>query len=734
MRTSDYLRSFRPVVAALALLVAAFGPSTSLAQGEVTLWSLHANRALAHLDQGGLVLDGGSAGFVRYTRGNSGGKGWNVDQRLDGERVTLLPGRQGTLTLPLSARQATARRVELRVKALAAGQRVTLFVNEQNLGDLEVATGWQTLAKEIPAGLLRAGENQLRLTFRKSGTVAGVKSAAALRWLRLALPDAAALPESGPQLLLASGASALALAPGGGLAYYLLPPRGSHLRLRAVPAAGSAGCSLTTTLTFEGRPPRVASTLAVPAAAELDVDLAASGDQPLRLELQEVGGGACQGLTLESPRLVAAVQTPALPASGAKPQHVIFVLVDTLRADRLTVYNPKTRVKTPAIDALAKESTVFMRHMVEGTESKVSHATLFTGVWPAVHRVLTEKAKVPDKLTTIAEAMRSGGRNTAAFLSNGYVSEAWNYMQGFQTTRNFIREGGQNDASIVINTGKKWLDANATKGPFYLYLGTIDCHVTYRSHDGLIQQYDPTPYNGPFQKYLSGDEMGRIKAGSLKITPRDKVRIEALYDNNVAYTDRWVGDLLTYLRTKGLLEQTLIVLTGDHGDEFWEHGSSGHANGLHQEMVGVPLILRYPGIFPAGARVEVESGGVDLLPTLLEALGLPIPAEVQGESLIPWVRGARPVYPRATLATHYEQVHALRLGDLKLIVGGKTLLYDLGADPREATNLKDKRPITLRTLQDPLYLFLSQRARWKKRTWGSPSNLLPGFTSELQIP
>ena len=735
-RTGTMLATTRRPASLLGAVVVLLAccPAATLAEESRSIYSLHHNRVHAHLDQGGLVLDAGSPGFVRYLRGNFG-QSWAVDRKLDGQRTTLVSGRQGVLHLPLSSRQASATRVEIRMKGLAPRQRVTLFLNKKKLGDIEVQGSWHTGSREIPSGLLKAGENRLRLTFRKSVKTLGTRTSAALRWIRLALPGASELPESGPELALARG-DALRIPSNGGLAFYLMPPKGSSLMLAASPEPGSTGCVLKIVSQQEGKPPTTLARREVTArGSRLDVALAVRGGLPLRLELLETGGPACRGLLLDGARLEAPGSAGGGEVPKARPKQVIFWMIDALRADRLDVYR-KSRVKTPNLDQIVAQGTTFMRYSVEGNESKVSHASFFTGVYPVVHRVLGEKAKLPDRLVTIAEAMAAGGLRTAGLVSNGYVSDRWNYHQGFGTYRNYIREEVANDAKAVYGHAVSWLDRYASRGPFYLYLGTIDPHVTYRAHKGILELYDSKPYKGKFRRYLSGVELGKIKGGRLRVSERDKLRIEALYDNEVTYNDQYLGELLKYLRDKEMLDDTLLIITGDHGDEFWDHGRCGHGSGVYQELVWVPLVLRYPKLFPAGRKVMVEADGVDILPTLLDAMDISVPSMVQGESLLPRVHESGIIYPRSSISTHYDQVYALRSGEWKVILhkGGRTQVYDLAKDPGEQRDLARERPIARRFLMDALSLFLANQKRWKKTRWGVPTNLAPGFTLDLRVP
>ncbi len=720
----------------VAFVNALFGVTLLAAAGagasDLRLYSLLDNRVMAHLDQGGLVLDAGSPGFARYVLGNFG-QAWRLGERIDGTTSALVSGRQGRIRVPMTERQAKAVSFELSARGLLKGQRVTVFINGKKLGDLEIPQRWQTGKLSVPEGALVPGENVVRLTFRRSTKFKGARTAAAIGWVRFALPDAPSLGDAGPETALARG-DALHLPAQGGVGFYLMPPKGTRLVAKVTPDGGGA-CDLALVRNSDGQGTKILTQKHV-AGPDLDlsVPLGAEGGQPMRLDLL-ASGPQCRGLLLADPWLVAAETRPGGSRPAKRPKRIVFWMIDTLRADRIGAYR-KTRVKTPTLDRLVEEGTTFIRYSVEGNESKVSHASVFTGVYPVVHRVLGEKAKLPDRLVTIAEAFKAAGFRTAGLISNGYVSDAWNYHQGFQTYRNYIRENKANDAKAVLGHATRWLDRYASKGPFYLYLGTIDPHVTYRAHQGILELYDPKPYRGRFKRFLSGVELGKIKEGKLKISDRDKLRIEALYDNEVTYNDRYLGDLLVYLQTKGMLDDTLIVVTGDHGDEFWDHGSCGHGSGVYQDLVWVPLIFRLPGLFPQGRRIEVEADGVDIMPTLLDAAGVPIPKGVQGESLLRWIYADRPVYPRTTISTHYDQIYALRSGDWKLILykGGKAKLFDLRKDPKEQRDVLRDKSVARRYLQDALSLFLANQKRWSKTRWGVPTNLTPGFARDLEVP
>ncbi len=429
---------------------------------------------------------------------------------------------------------------------------------------------------------------------------------------------------------------------------------------------------------------------------------------------------------------------PPQRLAAPPPKNVVVWLTDDTRADRYPLYNPKSRVETPVFDELAKTSTLFKVAYTQGNESRVSHASLWTSVYPGVHKMIPEKAKLPSEFVTLAEAVRPSGRYTAGVMANGFIDAFWGFGDGWDSLRNNIHDKPAHglSADAILSDGLKVIDGlQARSKPFFLYLGTIDAHVSWRAHEPWLSQYDRPngPYSGLFVKGCSDPDEEKIVLGKLHVSERDKERIRAIYDSDVSYNDAVLGKLVAELRRRKLFDETMLIVTSDHGEEFWDHGKIGHGQSLREELVHVPFLIRYPPLFPA--RVVDEGIDVmDLLPTLTEALGVATPEAVQGESLIPLAQGLVAGYPRPAIASQYELAHTLRLGRYKLWVGGSgdTRLFDVVADPREDHELSASHPVERRALTDALGTWMAFRNQWKKRRWGVASNLLPSFTAELE--
>lgn len=680
-------------------------------------YDLTANAPLAHVYRDGVVADAAAPGFIKYLRDMNGS--WRLGGQDDGRPAAYLPGLQANLWIPVGPElQSEALALDVVFKPIGSDQRVDVFIGEAKVQALVLEAGWQTHRIAIPAGKAK-GLTHVRLHFRRSVDHQGKKTAAAIRAVRVGRASAAALPadEAGLAALLASGGGdGLALPNGGGLDYYVVPAKGM-----SVVGSAAGGTVEVFTQTDGGKPARLGG------GASLALSLDAVAGKPVRLMLRGQGGavklsgGRLQGGAAKAPTLT-------------KPKYVVFWLIDTLRADKLATYkvpnaNGRPKVKTPNLDALAKEAVVFEPFWVQGNESKASHASLFTGTYPVVHRVFTHEANLPDAHTTIAEAFKKAGYKTGGFCANGYVSDRWNFDQGFAKGdfRNFIREGGANSAKAIVKSAKGFIDANKGK-PFYLYLGTSDPHVTYRAHKEFIGQYDTGgAYTGRYVKSLSGDELGKIKTQKKPPSDRDQKRIEALYENEIAFNDKHFGDLIAHLKAAGIYDETLIIVSSDHGDEFWEHGSAGHGHSLHQELINVPLMIRFPGAL-AGKRAEFGVDGVDLLPMVMSMLGQARPSDVQGLDVLPLVAAEGAVYPRATVASMGTGSYALQVGPAKVIMRSERSItaYDTKADPGEKSDVFGDKVVLTMAAMDPLSVFLSRAAKWDKAKWGSPNNLAPG--------
>jgi arylsulfatase A-like enzyme len=407
--------------------------------------------------------------------------------------------------------------------------------------------------------------------------------------------------------------------------------------------------------------------------------------------------------------------------AAAKPvKNVLIYLIDTLRADHLKPFNPGTRVKTPALEELVNMgSTLFSSAHTQENWTKPSVATLLSSLLPWEHHATTTEAVVPASVDLLPERLQRVGFYTGAFIANGYVSDKFGFRQGFSSYRNYIREGRYSRAEFLAADVVEWLDKRPQDKPFMLYVHAIDPHVPYKPTGQFMSIYDPLPYQGVVD--FSGDNelLEKIKIGKIKLNPRDKVHLEALYDSEISYHDLHFRTMLAALDKRGLADETMIVVVADHGEEFWDHGSVGHGHSVYEELLRIPMVIRVPGVTLKPARVDSTSGLVDIVPTVFEALGQSVPEGLSGRSLMPELRGQYADAPPVAIAGFMDGWRTAVVSDLKLIqrTEKRFMLHDLGSDPHEQSDVADKRPITTRYMRGQLGLALvnSQGAGGDKR-------------------
>lgn len=459
------------------------------------------------------------------------------------------------------------------------------------------------------------------------------------------------------------------------------------------------------------------------------VDLSEWAGQIARLELRP--SDSCeegQSVEIQQAELVVPGAKPELPEGVKPPKRIVFWVIDTLRADHLPL-GFDTDVQAPNLVKLAEEGAQFNLAFVQGNESRTSHAAFFTGQYPNKNG-LVGKGVLNSGHYLISEAIQDNGYFTGAHVANGYVSPTGGFKQGWNHFVNNLREGWGIKGADVARHGLDWIKKNRDKSLF-LYLGTIDPHVTYYNHPGITELYDTEPYNGPYTRYLSGEELGKIKGGKA-VSERDKLRIKNLYKGEVTYSDKVFGDFREQLEEEGLWEDTMIVISSDHGEEFWEHGSVGHGHNIYQELVHVPLIVYYPPLIPKNTVVNAGVDSIDIFPTVVDAAGGDRPDGLQGKSLIPLIHGLHGSYPEPAIATQYMIHYTMQMEQWKLYLRrGSYELYDRKDDPMELKDVAEKHPLASRWLLDSMGYFRTHRKEWDKEVWGAASNLKPGFFERI---
>jgi arylsulfatase A-like enzyme len=402
----------------------------------------------------------------------------------------------------------------------------------------------------------------------------------------------------------------------------------------------------------------------------------------------------------------------ACAASEAPPRNLLLIVADTLRADHVG-HQGYPRDTSPRLDALAESGAVFLRHYSHSSRTEPSVASLLTGLHPRSHGVLNPldsydaKGTLQASQTTLAELLAERGFTTAGFVTNPNISRRFGFAQGFATYDLIASmRGDELNASAL-----RWLDA--ADEPFFLYLHYVEPHSDYDPPVENRYLFADPLYDGPADG--SAEQIRQVELGRWSPAPADLAHLVALYDQEIRTFDDRLGEVLDELERRGLADSTLVVVTSDHGEEFLEHGSVFHGYTLYEEQLRVPLVLRDPRR-RGGVRVETITRHVDLLPTLLDLLGVETPAGLQGASLVPLLEGAGA--PHSEPAVFAEvSVHGTRIVKLRsLSRGGWKLvesdlperghqLYRVARDPREQRDLSAQRARVLEQMRDELRRF-----------------------------
>jgi arylsulfatase A-like enzyme len=422
---------------------------------------------------------------------------------------------------------------------------------------------------------------------------------------------------------------------------------------------------------------------------------------------------------------------PPPVATRAPPFNVVVVLIDTLRADHLGAYGYQ-RPTSPVFDGLAREATLFEGVSAQAPWTKPSVASLMTGRFVHHHGVVSSRDALGDDATTLAEALRQRGYRTAAFSGNPWVTPEFRFDQGFgefesgramgpqltvlyRTLRRLDRitrlnlarrafwgasanlDNSERDRQLTDAT-VEWIGRQRPEAPFFLYLHLIGPHDPYDP---------PLEYVRPFREPGWDGRKGptkppaRVQTDFETAAPLDEAQRAAMvaqYDGAVAFADEQLGRVIAALRQGGHLDRTLLVVTADHGEEFYEHRNWRHGNQLYNEVIHVPLLFRFPGGGAAARRTDLAML-VDVFPTVLalvDGAGAADPG-ADGRSL--FAAEAAAAAPTA-FAEHWwfdggtYSSRMVRRGGMKLMESRddsrsqeRTELYDLATDASEQRNL-----------------------------------------------
>ena len=383
------------------------------------------------------------------------------------------------------------------------------------------------------------------------------------------------------------------------------------------------------------------------------------------------------------------------PTADLPRPNVIVYLVDTLRADHLGVYG-YDRDTSPLLDRWARGSTVFDNTYAPSSWTKPSMVTLFSGLDAISHGAEDRLDRIPADVPLLAERLKALGYSTLGAVTNPNVLPHWGFDRGFDLYRDLDSVGNGTPANRVTEFVEQHLEQLVQSQPFLLYLHVVDPHFPYQP---------PPPFDSRFPS-------SRAVPANMSV---DR------YDGEIAFVDAQFGRIVDLLQQRGLDDRSMTIFTSDHGEELWEHGRLGHGSTLYQEVMRVPLLIRFPQGRFAGIRVAARTSLADLFPTVLRALGESPGEGLDGRDLAPVITGGatdteeRDLF--LSLRTSGQNGHRVRgvlSGPFKYLKRTSPevneALFDLLQDPTESKDISaDEQPLQAR-LAASLNAHLAQRS------------------------
>lgn len=414
--------------------------------------------------------------------------------------------------------------------------------------------------------------------------------------------------------------------------------------------------------------------------------------------------------------LVGFVGFACFKVSALKPQgpNVVILTIDTLRADHLGCYG-YPRETSPTIDSLAADGIRFEHVYATRGMTWPSLTSMMTSLYPKTHGVRDNQVPLEGQYLTLAEVLKNAGYRTGAFLANYYYAP----NRGFDVKKG--DEVGDLDR-IVTRQAVEWLDGiDPKRDRFFLWLHQKNPHIPYQPPARILELFE-RDYTGPYNG--DGAMTDAVFVDRIDLAERDLSHLMALYDGEIRSSDTNMQDVLAKLREKGLEKDTLIVFTADHGEELYDHNKYFyHQCSIYDSVLRIPLIFKLPGALAAGKVVGDQIQNVDVAPTILQLLKLPVPKSFEGRSFMPLLFGMGGDEARPAFAERTERIYSIRTPEWKYIYNPENLtpeclkrrgnestpyviqkeeLYRVREDPGEKRNVVADNPEVARDLRTRL--------------------------------
>lgn len=426
--------------------------------------------------------------------------------------------------------------------------------------------------------------------------------------------------------------------------------------------------------------------------------------------------------------------------------NVLLIVADTLRADHLGCYGYNLPT-SPYIDKFAADALIFEKAMSNAPWTKPSMGTIFTSMYPHEHQAFYWEDNLNNACLTLAETFRNNNYLTFAVQTNAIITKNYNFNQGFQHYDEIIREKGDK----VTAKFNSWLMKNNDK-PFFAYLHYMDVHLPYNAPEEFKQIFEPEVINSLLKDIDKAYEVRMLN--ELGLSKQDKQHFINMYDAEIRYFDYNFGMIIDNLKKSGILDKTIIILTSDHGEEFWEHNGSEHGHCQYNEVLHVPLIIKYSSKLPV-KRIKSYVQLLDLFPTILSLSRQKNNFYLKGRNLILNVKTNSPsneeiffegigfgAEKKGVLKNGWKLIENTGVKNENALDLFDTLtkyiypeykkgfeLYNINQDFSEKHNLINEYPQIAKRLKIYLQLFKESPSYYPKRIRGDPKKKLDDLKS-----
>ncbi len=600
-------------------------------------------------------------------------EGWSAPAEDEGGSFATGEGTRSTLNWRLSWSRPLELVLTGRPMVSSGTEPPTVRVswNRQSLGQLDLASSddMEEYRLRVPVAVQRPGDNDVLLEY--SSPAGGAPPRVAWSLIRIEGAGAGARPS-------AAADGTLHLPFRTALDYYVLLPEGGVLELENLGLYGPQGAWRGA----EPSPQLVAAVHRYPTGSAAATTTLTRGrgelqlpahESPLRIRIEALAGArlpeAEAGFRFsavlssptplwphaEAPLAKVAEPAEARPAdadedlagasdpSDARPPHVLVFLVDTLRADHLGCYG-YDRPTSPNIDRFADDAILFEHAVAQSSWTRPATASILTGLYPHRHGARTRNQELGAEVPYLPEILSSLGYRALGVSTNGNAGIDFGFRRGFnhfmQMRERASRPGIHVPVWRAVDETLEWLERIGPKDSFFVFLHVTDPHEPYLPPEDHRQRFAPDAAAGP----------GLLRQNQPASASHSTSDLKDLYDGEIAFVDEHFGRMIEELDRRGFLEDTLVVFVSDHGEEFLDHGRHGHGATLYQEQIHVPLILRLPRTLRRDAdrpEVEAQVRQIDIVPTILDAIGVHGMIETDGRSLLPLIRSGNDPRPPA---------------------------------------------------------------------------------------